>query len=246
MTVPDILAPLDFARADRERIDRIRKQMREQDKLKHADPTVEEGAERIYIIFAKKPRGRTWKMVTWKRGRMSVRRLRNLRKRARYAKRIGGPDALLRAIDVRLLRRAGLPKLAPLPIGKAPKSPNRPQLGEKAPRRPNRGVGGGRHKPKAQIATSRAIYGQNRPIVKAPKGRRQLVGVRGLRPRKCAAKTKKRTPCPTRAQWKTSFTNASGRRIVRDYCRKHAWDDTLLPDGAKQVVRVRRDILVTQ
>lgn len=245
MTVPDILAPLDFGRADKERIDRIRKQMREQDKAKNADPTLEEGAPRIYIIFAKKPRGRTWKMVTWKRGRMSVRRLRNLRKRARYRKRIGGADALLRAIDIRLLRRAGLPKLAPLAIGKGLKSPNRAQLGEDARRLPKTGR---RHNQslKANLESSRGIYGQNSPMPTRPKRRRQLVGVRGLRRKNCDAKTKKRTPCPTSAQWKTSFTNASGRRIVRDYCRKHAWDDTLLPDGAKHVVRVRRDILVTQ
>jgi hypothetical protein len=219
-----------------QRLIRIRKQMREQDKARFCDPDpTYDPATEIFIAYVW--RADAWIPITWMRGRPTPTRIRRLRekhqrRRSRATKGKIGRHETLRLVSLRVARLVGGAGNPPLP--------KEPPEGNSRNRRPIRGAGkktsgrrfGGRRK--TTYKTTPAAYKEER--------RRRPSQAPG-RLSKCDFVHRGKR-CPHRAFWMVGFMDdkrsVGKKRVVKKRCTTHAWNDKFFPTTARQVVCIQR------
>lgn len=202
-----------------QRLLRIRKQMREQDKKRFRHPDA--GKPQIQICYVW--REQQWIPITWFRGNATHHKLRWLRKRYKRRRsratrgKIGRKD-VLRVVELRIARFLG-------GAGGPPLGPFKDK------------TGGGGTKPAIQgiNVLKRAARGQKRGA--NPRGARlsQTGGTLG----RCDYQQ-----CKHRAFWIVCYMDDKKqfgkRKTVRKRCTKHAWKEEFFPATARHFFRIQR------
>lgn len=212
--------------AEGQRLQRIRRQMREQDKKKWRHPDAD--TPQISIVYVW--RNNEWIPITWFRGTVTPHRVDRLRARYRRKRskatrgRIGSTE-IMRIVELRVARSqggaGGPPIVAPqaktkvkgrvIPISRKGRLKSANRTVKKDPKPTNLGT-----RPKATRTSGKL-------------GRCDYV-LHGNR-------------CTHRAFWFVGFLNLrkpfAKRRMTKCRCFKHAWNDKYFPP-MKQVVRVQR------
>lgn len=101
-----------MANAEKERLKRLRKEMREQDEQRFQDPEYRTPAETIFALLVWK--NRKWKFISHTHGRITPKRVSQLRRKFR---RQISDDSIVRLLDLRAYRASG--------GGSAPQAPPR-------------------------------------------------------------------------------------------------------------------------
>lgn len=215
-----------------QRLIRIRKQMREQDKARFRDPDPNyDPAKEIFIAYVW--REDEWIPITWMRGSPTPTRIKRLRdkhtrRRSRATRGRIGRREVLRLVSLRVAARmkgAGAPPLERPPSPKVLLKGRLRRRKKKDPYRRN----AGRRK-----TTYETTY------LDRVKNRRARVA--GKLPR--CDWTSSGNRCPFRAFWKVGYMDDKkkfGRkRVVKNRCTKHAWNDEYFPATARQVVCIER------